>query len=55
MAGRFIQAVTVLLQGQLRIIIAPLDRDAILSDIMIDWSVIWLKPDLSLVVFSSRR
>jgi hypothetical protein len=55
MAGSFIQAVTFLLQGQLRFVIAPLDKDVILSDIIIDWSVIWLKPDLSLVVFSSRR
>jgi hypothetical protein len=55
MAGSFIQAVTFLLEGQLRFIMAPLDRDGILRDIMIDWRVIWLKPDLLLVVFSSRR
>jgi hypothetical protein len=55
MAGSFIQAVTFLLEGQLRFIMAPLNRDGILRDIIIDWSVIWLKPDLSLVVFSSRR
>jgi hypothetical protein len=47
--------VTFLLQGQLRLIMAPLDRDGILRDIMIDWSVIWRKPDLLLVVFGSRR
>jgi hypothetical protein len=39
----------------LRIIMAPLDRDGILRDIMIDLSMIWLKSDLSLVFFSSRR
>jgi hypothetical protein len=54
MAGSSVQAVTFFLEGQLRFIMAPLDRDGILRDIMIDWSVIWLKPDLSLLVFSSR-
>jgi hypothetical protein len=34
---------------------APLDRNGILSDIMIDRSVVWLKSDLALVVFSSRK
>jgi hypothetical protein len=54
MAGSSVQAVTFLLEGQLRFIMAPLNRDGILRDIMIDWSVIWLKPDLSLVLFISR-
>jgi hypothetical protein len=51
----FTQPVTFLLQGQLRLIMAPLDRDGILSDIIIDRSVVWLKSDLLLVVFSSRE
>jgi hypothetical protein len=55
MANSFTQAVTFLVQGQLRLIMAPLDRDGILKDIMVDWSVIWLKPDLTPLVFSSRR
>jgi hypothetical protein len=55
MVGSFIQAVTFLLEGQLRLIMPPLDREGILRDIMIDLRVIWLKPDLSLVVFSSRN
>jgi hypothetical protein len=37
------------------IIMAPLDRNGILSDIMIERSVIWLKSDLSFVVLSVRR
>jgi hypothetical protein len=55
MANSFTQPVTFLLQGQLRLIMVSLDRDGILSDIMIERSVVWLKSDLSLVVFSSRR
>jgi hypothetical protein len=53
MAGSSVQAVTFLPQEQLRIIIAPLDRDMILSDIMIDWSVVWLKSDLPLVALAT--
>jgi hypothetical protein len=55
MANSFIQPATWLLQGHLMIIMAPLDRNGILSDIMIEWSVVWLKSDLSFVVFSSSR
>ncbi len=55
MANSFIQPATWLLQWQLMIIMAPLDRTGILSDIMIERSVIWLKSDLFLVIFSSSR
>jgi hypothetical protein len=55
MVGSSFQAMTFLLEGQLRLIMAHLDRDGILRDIMIEWSVIWLQSDLSFVVFSSRR
>jgi hypothetical protein len=43
MANSFTQPVTCLLQGQLRLIMAPLDINGILSDIMMEWSVVWLK------------